>query len=63
MAKVKALVSFAGAISMGKDEVREIDNKTILDDLLNAGYVEAVEATAKPKTQRKRKKVMADEDQ
>lgn len=40
--KVKALVSFAGSISMARDEVREIKDKETLDDLLNAGYVEKV---------------------
>lgn len=36
--KVKALVSFAGAVSMYAGEIREIDG-TIARDLLHAGYV------------------------
>ncbi len=46
--KVRALVSFAGAFSMYKGEVRECSNETILLDLLNAKYVEEV-AKKKPK--------------
>jgi hypothetical protein len=37
---VKALKSFAGKVSMYAGEVREINNKVVLDDLLTAGYVE-----------------------
>ena len=44
--KVKAKVCFCGLISMSKGEVKVINDKNILDDLLNAGYVEVVE---KPK--------------
>lgn len=45
--KVKALVSFSGAFSMYKGEVRECDNKEILQDLFQAGYVEKVEEPKK----------------
>lgn len=38
---VKALKSFAGAVSMGAGETREIDDKAILRDLMDAGYVVA----------------------
>ena len=38
---VKALTSFAGAVSMGAGETRDIDDKAILRDLIAAGYVEA----------------------
>lgn len=38
--KVKALKSFSGAISMHEGEVREIEDKSILDDLTTAGYIE-----------------------
>lgn len=37
--RVKALVSFAGIVSMGVGEVRDISDKAIVDDLLRAGYV------------------------
>lgn len=36
--KVKALVSFAGAISMGAGEIRDIDEADARD-LLRAGYI------------------------
>lgn len=36
----KALVSFSGAISMRKGEVKSITDKTIIADLLRAGYIE-----------------------
>ena len=38
---VKALKCFAGAVSMGAGETRDIDDKAILRDLIAAGYVEA----------------------
>lgn len=45
--KVKALVSFSGAFSMYEGEIKECSDKTILQDLLQAGYVEEVKE--KPK--------------
>ncbi|MCM3599387.1 hypothetical protein M3175_01485 [Robertmurraya korlensis] len=42
--KVKALVSFAGVISMAFKEVREIEDKDICEDLIRAGYVEPLES-------------------
>lgn len=36
--RVKALVSFAGAISMGAGEIRDIDD-VAARDLLSAGYI------------------------
>jgi hypothetical protein len=44
--KVKAKVSFAGIVTMGVGDVREVDS-VIADDLLRAGYVEKVEKPAK----------------
>lgn len=38
--RVKALKSFSGAVSMYEGEVRDIENKDILDDLTTAGYIE-----------------------
>lgn len=38
--KIKALRSFAGAVSMFEGEVREVEDKYIVDDLLRAGYAE-----------------------
>lgn len=40
--KVKALKSFSGIISMYAGEVRDIQTKTILDDLISAEYIEHV---------------------
>lgn len=40
--KVKALKSFSGAISMYAGEVRDIQTQAILDDLIEAGYIEPV---------------------
>ncbi len=50
--KHKALVSFTGAVTMTKGEVREISDLAIVKDLLKAGYIEPVEEEAK-KTKRK----------
>lgn len=49
--KVKARVSFGGKVSMYCGEVRDLPQGEALDDLLAAGYVEAVE----PKPKRKAK--------
>lgn len=43
----KALVSFSGIISMGKGEVREITDKKIVKDLLQAKYIEEVKENKK----------------
>ena len=45
--KYKALVSFAGAISMAKGEIREISDSPTVDDLLSAKYIEPVEEKKK----------------
>lgn len=57
-----ALVSFSGAISMHKGEIREISDSSLVNDLLKAGYITPYEAsdakedmTEKPKTKRKGK--------
>lgn len=48
--KVKALLSFAGVVTMGANEVKEIKNKEVYEDLLRAGYVEEVKSSKKVKT-------------
>lgn len=48
--KVKARVSFGGVVSMYCGEVRDIPQGEVLDDLLDAGYIEAEE---KPKRKTK----------
>lgn len=40
--KYRALVSFSGVISMAEGEVREIEDPTIVNDLLKAGYIHPV---------------------
>jgi hypothetical protein len=52
--KVKAKVSFSGLITMHKGEERDIEDKAIFEDLLNAGYVEEAKSS--------KKKVKADEN-
>lgn len=42
MARLKALKSFAGKISMYAGEVKEVTDEAIVKDLLHAGYVEVV---------------------
>ena len=50
----KAKVTFAGKISMMCNEVREINDKELINDLLNAGYIEQVqEQPAKKMKKRK----------
>jgi hypothetical protein len=39
---VRAKVSFAGTFSMHKGEVKECNDKVVLQDLLKAGYIEEV---------------------
>lgn len=66
--KIKALCSFSGVLSMVKDEEKECDNEYVVNDLLRAGYVEAVEkplpakASEKEKTTRRKKAVAKSED-
>ena len=40
--KVKALISFAGVVSMGENEIAEISNDEVAKDLIKAGYVEPI---------------------
>lgn len=57
MAKVKALVSFAGLVTMGYNEVRELPEGEVLDDLIRAKFVEEVkETTSKAKSSDTKKK-------
>ena len=41
--KVKALRSFSGAVCMSRGQVMDIQDEYVLNDLLKAGYVEALE--------------------
>lgn len=50
----KALISFAGKVSMVIDEVREISDKSIVKDLLKAGYIEEVKPKKKAGSTKKK---------
>lgn len=41
--KIRALCAFSGMISMAKGDVCECTDQYVIDDLLQAGYIEAVE--------------------
>lgn len=47
--KYKAVVSLCGKISMARGEVKEIEDKEIVKDLLKAGYIVEVEEKKKAK--------------
>lgn len=47
MSKVKALISFSGLISMTQGETKDVEDRDILDDLLQAKFIEVIEETAK----------------
>lgn len=49
----KALISFGGAISMRKGEVKAITDKTVVADLIRAGYIEEIKTEKKPKAEEK----------
>lgn len=46
---LKAIKSFSGTVSMYEGETREIDDATIVADLLRAGYVEEVKPKGRTK--------------
>lgn len=45
--KYKALVSFAGAVTMAKGEIREISDPLTVKDLTDAHYIEPAEEKKK----------------
>lgn len=47
--RYKALKSFSGVISMAEGDEKEINDKTVADDLLNAGYIQPVKTAASRK--------------
>lgn len=47
--KYKALVSFAGKISMMMGEVREISDLSLASDLIRAGYIEEMKKKGQKK--------------
>lgn len=54
MAKVRATISFAGIVTMGAGEEREIMDDHICKDLLKAGYVEEIKEELIPAKRRKK---------
>ena len=58
--KVRAKVSFAGAFSMYKGEVRECNDDVTLLDLLQAGYIEEVQNESKQVKSELKKGVKSD---
>ena len=45
--KIKALVGFAGVLTMKKGEILEYGDKAVLQDLLKAKYIEEVKKDVK----------------
>lgn len=43
----KALKSFSGLVNMTKGEIKDLKDKNIIKDLLNAGYIEEVKEETK----------------
>ena len=50
----KATVSFSGNVSMVANEVRELTDKKVIKDLLDAGYIIEFKADKKPKPKKKK---------
>lgn len=51
--RYKALVSFVGAISMAKGEIRELPDSPNVRSLINAKYIEVVAEPKRTPTKRK----------
>ena len=45
--KIRALVSFSGVLSLGEGQETEYNDEVVLQDLLQAGYIEEVETPTK----------------
>lgn len=45
--KIKAIVNFSGILSMAKDDEMEYNDEVVLQDLLQAGYVEYIDSPKK----------------
>ena len=60
--KIKALVSFAGKLSMVKGEITDCEHEVIFNDLIKAGYVEEVKAAEPKKDTRKNSKAKKVDD-
>lgn len=59
--KVKAIKSFVGVVSMSVGDIKDIQSDEVVNDLVKAGYVEAVDdkPKAKPKAKPEAKKPTA----
>ncbi len=55
--KYKAMTSFSGVVSMAEGDIMEIADKAVSDDLVQAGYIQAIE---EPKHEGKRNKSKSD---
>lgn len=53
--KVRAMVNFSGLITMHQGEERELTNKFLFSDLLEAGYIEVIKDTKKRKAEHENK--------
>ena len=51
--RYKAIVSFSGKIAMAMGDIREIEDASLVDDLMKAGYIIPFEAEAKEKPKKK----------
>ena len=61
----RAIASFSGVVSAVCGEVMEINDLSIADDLLNAGYIEKIEPekpSEKPKERKPRKRNLRKEN-
>ena len=59
----KALKSFCGKISMKKNEIKDIDDKELIKDLLNAGYIEEIKEQVKKIETKVKKEVKTIEEE
>ena len=52
---VRARKNFSGIISMSANEIRDIETKELINDLLNAGYIEKAENNKETKNNEEKK--------
>ena len=52
--KITALVGFSGVLTMAAGETREYDNDLVIQDLLEAGYIEIAKPDPKSKSTTKK---------
>ena len=54
--RYKALVSFSGKIAMAMGDIREIEDASLVDDLVKAGYIVPHETELEEKEEKPKKK-------